>query len=61
MPEPRKKVCVVLIDRANYGRLKPVMEAVRDSPQLEIQVLAAGTMVLWMLSYVLWRTDLIRP
>ena len=22
---------------------------------------AAGTMVLWMLSYVLWRTDLIRP
>jgi UDP-hydrolysing UDP-N-acetyl-D-glucosamine 2-epimerase len=35
-----------LVDRANYGRLKPVMEAVRDSPLLEIQVLAAGTMVL---------------
>jgi UDP-hydrolysing UDP-N-acetyl-D-glucosamine 2-epimerase len=42
----RKKVCIVLVDRANYGRLKPIMEAVRDSPRLEIQVLAAGTMVL---------------
>jgi UDP-hydrolysing UDP-N-acetyl-D-glucosamine 2-epimerase len=40
------KVCVVLVDRANYGRLKPIMEAIRDSRHLEIQVLAAGTMVL---------------
>jgi UDP-hydrolysing UDP-N-acetyl-D-glucosamine 2-epimerase len=42
----RKKVCVVLVDRANYGRLKPIMESIRDSARLEIQVLAAGTMVL---------------
>jgi UDP-N-acetylglucosamine 2-epimerase len=37
---------VVLVDRANYGRLKPVMEAIRTNPMLELQVLAAGTMVL---------------
>ena len=42
----RRKVCVVLVDRANYGRLKPVMQAIADHPQLELQVLAAGTMVL---------------
>lgn len=42
----RRKVCVVLVDRANYGRLKPVMRAIQDSPELELQVLAAGTMVL---------------
>ena len=42
----QRKVCVVLVDRANYGRLKPIMEAIRESPRLEIQVLAAGTMVL---------------
>lgn len=42
----RRKVCVVLVDRANYGRLKPVMLAVREHPALELQVLAAGTMVL---------------
>jgi UDP-hydrolysing UDP-N-acetyl-D-glucosamine 2-epimerase len=44
---PRKrKVCVVLVDRANYGRLKPVMQAIQQNDQLELQVLAAGTMVL---------------
>ena len=41
-----RKVCVVLVDRANYGRLKPVMETIKAHPQLELQVLAAGTMVL---------------
>src|SRR6266446_5207673 len=43
---PRRKVCVVLVDRANYGRLKPVMEAIVRRPELCLQVLAAGTMVL---------------
>jgi UDP-hydrolysing UDP-N-acetyl-D-glucosamine 2-epimerase len=37
---------VVLVDRANYGRLKPVMEAIEASESLELQVIAAGTMVL---------------
>jgi UDP-hydrolysing UDP-N-acetyl-D-glucosamine 2-epimerase len=37
---------VVLVDRANYGRLKPVMRAIAAHPNLELQVLAAGTMVL---------------
>jgi UDP-hydrolysing UDP-N-acetyl-D-glucosamine 2-epimerase len=41
-----RKVCVVLVDRANYGRLKPVMQAISDHPQLQLQTLAAGTMVL---------------
>jgi len=42
----RRKICVVLVDRANYGRLKPVMSAIAAQPELELQVLAAGTMVL---------------
>lgn len=41
-----RSVCVILVDRANYGRLKPVMHAVQDHPALRLQVLAAGTMVL---------------
>jgi UDP-hydrolysing UDP-N-acetyl-D-glucosamine 2-epimerase len=36
----------VLVDRANYGRLKPVIQAIADRPELELQILAAGTMVL---------------
>src|SRR5262249_8593861 len=42
----RRTICVVLIDRANYGRLKPVMRAIQEHPQLELQVIAAGSMVL---------------
>ncbi len=45
MNKPRK-VCVVLVDRANYGRLKPVMHAIAAHPELELQSIAAGTMVL---------------
>ena len=41
-----RKVCVVLVDRANYGRLKPVLQAIHGRPELELQILAAGTMVL---------------
>lgn len=43
---PKRKICVVLVDRANYGRLKPVMRAIQSHPRLQLQVLAAGTMVL---------------
>ncbi|HEY2952227.1 MAG TPA: UDP-N-acetylglucosamine 2-epimerase, partial [Verrucomicrobiae bacterium] len=46
MNKPKRKICVVLVDRANYGRLKPVMRAIANHPDLELQVLAAGTMVL---------------
>lgn len=42
----RRKICVLLVDRANYGRLKPVMRAIASHPALELQVLTAGTMVL---------------
>jgi UDP-hydrolysing UDP-N-acetyl-D-glucosamine 2-epimerase len=41
-----RKICVVLVDRANYGRLKPVMREIAHHPALDLQVIAAGTMVL---------------
>lgn len=42
----RRKICVILVDRANYGRLKPVMRAIAAHSELELQVVAAGTMLL---------------
>ncbi|HHH28008.1 MAG TPA: UDP-N-acetylglucosamine 2-epimerase (hydrolyzing), partial [Polyangiaceae bacterium] len=45
MPEPRR-ICVVLVDRANYGRLKPVMRAIHDHDDMTLEVLVGGTMVL---------------
>lgn len=51
MPMQRRRVCVVLVDRANYGRLKPVMTAIMARPELEMVVVAAGTMVLERFGY----------
>lgn len=42
----KRRITVVLVDRANYGRMKPVMQAIKDHPDLELQVICAGTMVL---------------
>ncbi len=41
-----RRITVVLVDRANYGRLKPVMMAIKDHPKLELTVVCSGTMVL---------------
>ena len=40
------KVAVLIVDRANYGRMKPVMLALKDKENIELQVICAGTMVL---------------
>lgn len=42
----RRKVCVVLVDRANYGRMHPVMRAIATCPDLELMNICAGTMLL---------------
>ena len=41
-----RKVCAVLVDRANYGRLKPVLSEIKSRPELQLQLVATGTMVL---------------
>jgi UDP-hydrolysing UDP-N-acetyl-D-glucosamine 2-epimerase len=46
MTDARRKILVVLVDRANYGRMKPVMTAIDQHPKLELQVVCAGSMVL---------------
>ncbi|MGH3788293.1 MAG: UDP-N-acetylglucosamine 2-epimerase [Pseudonocardiaceae bacterium] len=46
MPERRKKVCVVVASRANLARITTVLEAIRDHPVLELQVIAAASALL---------------
>jgi len=41
-----RRIAVILVDRANYGRLMPVMRAIDDHPDLELMVVCSGTMVL---------------
>ena len=40
------KISAVLVDRANYGRLKPVLEIMRDDSDIELNLVCTGTMLL---------------
>lgn len=42
----RRRICVVVASRANYARVKTVLEAVRDHPDLELQVVGGASLVL---------------
>lgn len=42
----RRKVCVVIINRANYGRVKSVLQAIRDRSDLELQIIAGSSLLL---------------
>jgi UDP-hydrolysing UDP-N-acetyl-D-glucosamine 2-epimerase len=42
----RRRVCVVVASRANYARIKTVLEAIRGHPDLELQVVAGASLVL---------------
>jgi UDP-hydrolysing UDP-N-acetyl-D-glucosamine 2-epimerase len=46
VPARRKKICVVVASRANLARITTVLEAVRDHPALELQVIAAASALL---------------
>jgi UDP-hydrolysing UDP-N-acetyl-D-glucosamine 2-epimerase len=46
VPDRRKKICVVVASRANLARITTALEAVRDHPALELQVIAAASALL---------------
>ncbi len=42
----KKKIAVVLVNRANYARMKPVMQALQQEPDIDMQTICAGSMLL---------------
>jgi UDP-hydrolysing UDP-N-acetyl-D-glucosamine 2-epimerase len=48
-----RKICVVTGTRAEYGILKPVMEAVKKSPTLELSVIVTGMHLAQQFGYTL--------
>ncbi len=46
MPDRPRRICVVVASRANYARIKTVMEALRDRDDVELQVVAAASALL---------------
>ncbi|MEX2650530.1 MAG: UDP-N-acetylglucosamine 2-epimerase [Alphaproteobacteria bacterium] len=47
MKRNRRRVCIVVGSRANYGRIKSVMSAVRDHPDLELVLLVGASALLF--------------
>lgn len=43
----KKKVCIVVASRANYGRIKAVMRAVQEHPDLELQLIVGASALLY--------------
>ena len=43
----RRKVCIVVNSRANYGRIKSVLAAVTAHPQLELQLVVGASALLY--------------
>lgn len=42
----KRKVTVILVDRANYGRMRPVMRSIEEDSRLELSLICSGTMPL---------------
>ena len=39
----KRKICVVIAGRANYGRARSILNAIQQSDQLELQIVAGGS------------------
>jgi UDP-hydrolysing UDP-N-acetyl-D-glucosamine 2-epimerase len=53
----RRKICVVIGSRANYGRIKSVCKAINEHPDLELQLIAGASALLYRFGQVI---DIIR-
>lgn len=42
----KRKVCVVVASRANYGRIKAVLQAIREHSELELQLIVGASALL---------------
>lgn len=43
----KMKICVVVANRANYGRVKYLLKAIKDHPDLEIQLIVGASTLLY--------------
>lgn len=49
----RRKICVVIASRANYGRIKTVLRAVQEHADLELQIIVAASALLYRFGNVI--------
>jgi UDP-hydrolysing UDP-N-acetyl-D-glucosamine 2-epimerase len=59
----KRRICVVVASRANYGRVKSVLTAIKANPRLELQVIVGASALLHRFGNVveIMRKDGIKP
>ena len=43
----KRKICAIVTGRSNYGRLKPVLKAIKNHPDLELQLIVTASALLY--------------
>ena len=41
-----RKICIIVNSRANYGRIKTVLQALKDDPNVQLQIIVGASAVL---------------
>ncbi len=49
----KRKICVVVASRANYGRIKHVLKAINDHPDLKLQLIVGASALLYRFGNVI--------
>lgn len=59
----QRKICVVVASRANYGRVKSVLAALKKHPDIELQIVATASALLYRFGQVveIMRSDGFEP
>ena len=50
MKTKKRKICVVIYSRANYGRIKSVLSEIQKNPGLELQLVLGGSSIIERIS-----------
>jgi UDP-hydrolysing UDP-N-acetyl-D-glucosamine 2-epimerase len=49
----KRKICIMVASRANYGRIKSVLKAVQEHPELELQLIVGASALLYRFGQVI--------
>ena len=53
MKKTKRKICVIVFSRANYARIRSVLHAIQNHPELSLQLIVGASAVLWRFGNIL--------
>jgi len=53
MKKTKRKICVIVFSRANYARIRSLLHAIQNHPELSLQLIVGASAVLWRFGNIL--------